>query len=46
MMFAAQISRFANRVFTTISYASRMVAHRVQLRRLLAVLLLRGSCGS
>lgn len=40
MMFAAQISRFANRVFTTISYASRMVAHRVQLRRLLAVLLL------
>ncbi len=40
MMFAAQISRFANRVFTMISYASRMVAHRVQLRRLLAVLLL------
>ena len=30
MMFAAQISRFANRVFTTISYASRMVAPRLQ----------------
>jgi len=39
-MQSAPINRFANRVFTTISYASVMVAGRVQLRRLLAVLLL------